>query len=131
VFITGNPLGPTPRDLIVPWARSNQPGYLVGGNKFDLDRWDPEYFARLKDFLSKAEERGIVVEICFFNSGHQRAGKTVRAIYSPQQREERLVHSGSWIVPGRPEPESAHRQLSGRVGESGERFDRFQREVRP
>lgn len=67
-FITGNPLGPKPRDLIVPWARSNQPGYLVGGNKFDLDRWDPEYFARLKDFLSKAAERGIVVEICFFNS---------------------------------------------------------------
>ena len=67
-FITGNPLGPKPRDLIVPWARSDQPGYLVGGNKFDLDRWDPAYFARLKDFLSKAAERGIVVEISFFNS---------------------------------------------------------------
>jgi hypothetical protein len=67
-FITGNPLGPKPRDLIVPWARSDQPGYLVGGNKFDLDRWDPAYFERLKDFLSKAAERGIVVEICFFNS---------------------------------------------------------------
>lgn len=67
-FITGNPLGPKPRDLVVPWARSNQPGYLVGGNKFDLDRWDPAYFRRLKDFLTKAAERGIVVEICFFNS---------------------------------------------------------------
>jgi hypothetical protein len=67
-FITGNPLGPKPQDLIVPWARSDQPGYLVGGNKFDLDRWDPAYFARLNDFLTKAAERGIVVEICFFNS---------------------------------------------------------------
>jgi hypothetical protein len=67
-FITGNPLGPKPRDLIVPWARSTQPGYLVGGNRFDLDRWDPAYFARLKDFLSQAARRGIVVEICFFNS---------------------------------------------------------------
>ncbi|MBZ5594261.1 MAG: hypothetical protein LAP39_18625 [Acidobacteriia bacterium] len=67
-FITGNPLGPKPRDLVAPWARSNQPGYLVGGNKFDLDQWNPEYFARLKDYLSKAGERGIVVEICFFNS---------------------------------------------------------------
>jgi hypothetical protein len=67
-FITGNPLGPKPRDLIVPWARSNRPGYLVGGNKFDLDQWDPGYFARLKEFLSKARERGIIVEICFFNS---------------------------------------------------------------
>ena len=67
-FITGNPLGPKPRDLIAPWVRSNQPGYLVGGNKFDLDQWNPEYFTRLKDYVSKAAERGIVVEICFFNS---------------------------------------------------------------
>lgn len=37
-------------------------------NLFDLDRWDTRYFARLKDFLSKAQARGIVVEICFFNS---------------------------------------------------------------
>lgn len=67
-FMTGNTLGPKPRDLIVPWARSSQPGYLAGGNKFDLDRWNTAYFDRLKDFLAKAAERGIVVEICFFNS---------------------------------------------------------------
>lgn len=67
-YIDGNPLGPKPRDLIVPWARSDQPGYMNGGNKFDLDQWDPAYFGRLKDFISKAAERGIVVEICFFNS---------------------------------------------------------------
>lgn len=67
-FVTGNPLGPKPRDLLVPWARSATPGYLVGGNRFDLDRWHPAYFARLKDFLAQAAARGIVVEICFFNS---------------------------------------------------------------
>lgn len=67
-FVKGNPIGPKPRSLIVPWARSNQPGYLYGGNKFDLDKWDPEYFPRLKDFIAKAAERGIVVEVCFFNS---------------------------------------------------------------
>ena len=67
-FMTGNTLGPRPRSLVVPWARSDKPGYITGGNLFDLNRWDPEYFARLKDFLSKAAERGIVVEICFFNS---------------------------------------------------------------
>ena len=54
-------------DLIVPWARSDVPGYKNGGNKFDLDRWDPEYFARLRDFLGEAEKRGIIIEICFFN----------------------------------------------------------------
>ena len=54
-------------DLIVPWARSEVPGYKNGGNKFDLDKWDPAYFSRLRDFLDAAEKRGIIVEICFFN----------------------------------------------------------------
>ncbi len=67
-FIEGNTLGPKPASLIVPWARSNVPGYLVCGKKFDLDRWDPAYFDRLKDFVAQAGRRGIVVEICFFNS---------------------------------------------------------------
>jgi hypothetical protein len=67
-FISGNPLGVKARDLILPWARSNQPGYVNGGNKFDLDQWNPAYFTRLKDFIAKAAERRIVVEICFFNS---------------------------------------------------------------
>ena len=67
-FCTGNTMGPRPGRTIVPWAKSNQQGYVYGGNKFDLDKWNPEYFARLKDFLVKAAERGIVVEICFFNS---------------------------------------------------------------
>ena len=67
-FMPGNTLGPRPRSLILPWARSGEPGYMLGGNKFDLDRWDAEYFNRLKDFIARAGERGIVVEICFFNS---------------------------------------------------------------
>ncbi|MGA3167873.1 MAG: hypothetical protein ABSF14_17335 [Terriglobia bacterium] len=67
-YVKGNPLGPKPRRTIVPWARSNEPGHVYGDNKFDLDKWNPEYFARLKDLIAKAAERGIVVEICFFNS---------------------------------------------------------------
>jgi len=67
-FLPGNTLGPRPRSLILPWARSDQPGYVLGGNKFDLNKWDPEYFARLKDFITQAGARGIVVEVCLFNS---------------------------------------------------------------
>lgn len=67
-FLPGNTLGPRPRSLILPWARSSQPGYMLGGNKFDLNRWDPAYFARLKDFIAQAGARGIVVEVCLFNS---------------------------------------------------------------
>jgi len=54
-------------NLIVPWARSDIPGYIDGGNKFDLDKWDPNYFSRLHDFLIQADKRGIIVEICFFS----------------------------------------------------------------
>jgi hypothetical protein len=67
-FVKGNTMGPKPRRTIVPWARSNEPGYVYGGNKFDLDKWNPDFFARIKDFIVKAAERGIVVEVCFFNS---------------------------------------------------------------
>lgn len=67
-FMQGNTLGPKPDALIVPWARSEKPGYRLGGNRFDLDRWDPAYFARFKDFLTQAERRNIIIEICFFNS---------------------------------------------------------------
>src|ERR1017187_6151651 len=67
-YMTGNTLGPRPKNLLLPWARSDKPGFMLGGNLFDLDRWDAKYFARLKDFVSKAAARGIVVEIWFFNS---------------------------------------------------------------
>jgi len=70
-FVKDNPVGPKPDRTILPWARSNQPGYTYGGNKYDLDKWNPEYFLRLKDFMTKAAERGIVVEICFFNSEYR------------------------------------------------------------
>ena len=70
-FMAGNTLGPKPGSLIVPWARSRTPGYRLGGNRFDLDRWDPAYFARFKDFLAQAARRAIIVEICFFNSQYE------------------------------------------------------------
>ena len=67
-FDPENTLAPTSVDLIQPWARSGAAGYRSGGNRFDLDHWDPEYFRRLKDFLTQADARGIVVEVCFFNA---------------------------------------------------------------
>jgi hypothetical protein len=67
-FGHGNTLGVKPASLILPWARSNVPGYALRGNKFDLNGWDPEYFRRLKDFVARAREQGVVVEICFFNA---------------------------------------------------------------
>ncbi len=71
--IEHNTLAPAKGRLIAPWARSDRPGYVNGGNRFDLDQWDPRYFERLEDFMSKANERAIVVEVTLFSSTYQDA----------------------------------------------------------
>jgi len=62
-----NTLGPRRGQFLAPWVRSATPGAAVGGNKFDLDRWDSQFFDRLKAFCRAASERGIVVEVVFFS----------------------------------------------------------------
>jgi hypothetical protein len=64
--IAANTLAPAPGKVITPWARSATPGYANGGCKFDLQRWDEAYFARLRDFVAQASARGIVVELDLF-----------------------------------------------------------------
>lgn len=64
--ITGNPLAPEPGDFVCPWPRSDQPGALDGLGKFDLSRWNPEYFARLEAVMTEAARQGIVVEFNLF-----------------------------------------------------------------
>jgi len=66
--IQRNTLAPAPGRFLAPWARSDQPGYAGGGTKFDLDRFNSEYLARLKSFLAEAGWRGVVVELTFFSS---------------------------------------------------------------
>lgn len=64
--ITCNTLAPAPGRFIGPWARSDQPGAADGGNKHDLTRWNDAYFARLRDFVAQASQRGVVVEVNLF-----------------------------------------------------------------
>jgi hypothetical protein len=64
--IPHNTLAPAAGKLICPWARSNQPGYVNGGNKYDLSKWDDAYFKRLKSYIKEAGKRGVVVEISLF-----------------------------------------------------------------
>ena len=66
--IRRNTLAPAPGRFLAPWTRSEQTGYAGGGNKFDLDRFNPHYLSRLKDFIAEARRRGIVVELTFFSS---------------------------------------------------------------
>jgi hypothetical protein len=66
--IKRNTLAPRAGKFIAPWMRSDVGGYAGGGNKLDLSKWNPEYFARYKDFLAEAAKVGIVVEISLFSS---------------------------------------------------------------
>lgn len=66
--IERNTLGPKPGRFLAPWARSSEPGYAAGGNKFDLSRFSDEYLTRLKAFLTGAGKRGVVVEVTLFTS---------------------------------------------------------------
>lgn len=67
--------------LIVPWARSDTPGYPLGGNKFDLERWDPEYFERLRSFVVEAGRRGIVVEVVLFSANYGEGNWSASPLY--------------------------------------------------
>lgn len=56
--IRDNTLAPRPGRFCSPWAQAD--------GKFDLDHFDPNYFRRLRDFVSEASSRGIVVEYVLF-----------------------------------------------------------------
>ncbi len=60
--IKDNTIGPDDKDFISPWKRTQNRNIY----KFDLSQWDTEYFTRLKDFVRKADEKGIVVSYIFF-----------------------------------------------------------------
>lgn len=64
--ISKNTLAPSAGKFLCPWMRSDQPGFAGGGDKFDLSKWDENYFTRLKDFLSVAKDKGVVVELALF-----------------------------------------------------------------
>jgi hypothetical protein len=66
--IEQNTLAPAAGKALLPWKRSNEPGAACGGNKFDLDQWDDNYFKRLRSFISGAEKKGIIVEVTLFSS---------------------------------------------------------------
>lgn len=68
-FIEDNVLGVRDGKQILPWIRTSVTGAhsVQGGFKYDLDKWNEDYFTRLRDFCRHALTREIIVEICFFN----------------------------------------------------------------
>jgi hypothetical protein len=64
--ISGNTLAPKHDRFIAPWPRTNVSGAFDGLGKFDLERWNDAYFARLKSFVREASSLGVVVEVTLF-----------------------------------------------------------------
>lgn len=91
--IKGNTMAPAMGKLICPWARSNEPGYAHGGNKFDLNTWDDAYFKRLKDFITEAGKRGIVVELDLFSNFYD----TVQWRLSPLYAGNNINGTGDFL----------------------------------
>ena len=59
---------PESTDYISPYPRTG-PGLASDRlPKFDLDRWNPEFFERLHRFLAAAARRGVVVEVTLFSN---------------------------------------------------------------
>lgn len=68
-YMPDNNLGARNGRHILPWMKTETGGAheVLGGLKLDLDRWNESYFVRLKDFIKKAQDRNIIVDIAFFN----------------------------------------------------------------
>ncbi len=77
-YIKGNPLGPLAGRQLLPWAKSAQ----IGANpflseagkpscKYDLEKWNPDYFKRMKAFVELARQKDIIVEVAFFNGMYE------------------------------------------------------------
>ena len=66
--ITNNTLAPASGTALAPWKRSDTEGNTNGGNKFDLDQWDENYFNRFKSVVAEAQKRNIIVEVTLFTS---------------------------------------------------------------
>ena len=54
--IAQNTLAPLEGRFICPGRASDEPGYAGGGSKFDLDRWDDNYFKRMSPTFSRRHQ---------------------------------------------------------------------------
>jgi hypothetical protein len=84
--IKRNTLAPDPADFLAPWPRD-------ASGKFDFDRWNDAYFARLRDFLVEAGKRNIVVEITPFCSTYGEAQWNISPFHQTGLTEWKKLHT--------------------------------------
>jgi len=68
-MVKANTLAPETSAAVLPFQRVSGHGKALDGlGKFDLEKWNPAYFARFKDFLRKCALHGVVCEVTFFSN---------------------------------------------------------------
>ena len=63
-----SPVKPESTDFVTPYPRSGPGRAMDGELKYDLDKWNGEYFERLHRFLSMASDLGIVAELTILSN---------------------------------------------------------------
>ena len=64
---------PETGSFLAPWQRVADPGLFDGEGKFDFEKWEPEYFERLYDFVQTAASYDIIIEMTFFCATYDNA----------------------------------------------------------
>jgi hypothetical protein len=57
-------------DFVTPWPRVGPGAAPDGELRYDLDRWNEEYFDRLHGFVRAAGERDVIVEATLFSNSY-------------------------------------------------------------
>ncbi len=70
-----------------PWARTGPGEALDGKPKFDLTKYDPEYFGRLRSRVAEAGRRGIYVSVMLFEGWGMQ--------FAPGEWESHPFHPGN------------------------------------
>lgn len=65
-----SPIKPESPDFVTPYPRTGPGKAMDGERKYDLDRWNSEYFDRLHRFLSRASELEIIVELTLLSNSY-------------------------------------------------------------
>ena len=63
-----SPLKMESPDFVAPWRRTGPERAMDGEPRYDLDRWNDEYFDRLERFITYAGKRDVVVELTLFSN---------------------------------------------------------------
>lgn len=64
--IERNTMAPDEASLLLPWKKE--------GGQYDLAAWNEAYFSRLHDFMKKAAQRAVIVEVNLFSSYYGGSG---------------------------------------------------------